>query len=76
MSCSNVKWNFVDRATRSVMVYTKCGRGVGGGGGGESGALPYWPIRVSYRYTIGIIYDVPTPIRVCAAEQGNMVFKV
>ena len=51
----------------------------GGGwgvGGGESGALPYWPIRVSYRYTIGIIYDVPTPIRVCAAEQGNMVFKV
>ena len=50
--------------------------GGGGWGGGGSGALPYWPIRVSYRYTIGIIYEVPTLIRVCAAEQGNMVFKV
>ena len=46
------------------------------GGGGGCGALPYWSIRVSYRYTTGIIYEVPTPIRVCAAEQGNMVFKV
>ena len=75
MSCSNVKWNFVDRATRSRygIPYTKCGRG---GGGGGCGALPYWSIRVSYRYTTGIIYEVPTPIRVCAAEQGNMVFKV
>ena len=54
------------------MVYKKCGRGVEGG----CGTLPYWPIRVSYRYTIGIIYEVLTPIRVCAAEQGNMVFKV
>ena len=74
MSCSNVKWNFVDRATRSRYGIYKMR--AGGGGGGGCGALPYWPIRVSYRYTIGIIYDVPTPIRVCAAEQGNMVFKV
>ena len=28
-----------------------------------------------FRYIIIIIYDIPTPIRVCAAEQG-MVFKV
>ena len=74
MSCSNVKWNFVDRATRSRYGIYKMR--AGGGGGGGCGALPYWPIRVSYRYTIGIIYEVPTLIRVCAAEQGNMVFKV
>lgn len=35
ISCSNVKWNFVDHATYPVMVYTKCPRGRG------CGALPY-----------------------------------
>ena len=60
-----------------VMVYRIQNAGVVVvGGGGGCGALPYWSIRVSYRYTTGIIYEVPTPIRVCAAEQGNMVFKV
>ena len=52
MSCSNVKWNFVDHATRSRDGIYKMP------GGGDVGHSLIWPIRV------------------CAAEQGNMVFEV